>query len=466
MEEKSFWKSKKGKAIIIAVILVIIGIILALLLRKDGYRSIAVEAVSGTVNVIGEKNNGQVYKGQRLYTGDDVSVLESSDLTLCVDNDKYVYADHDTHFRLEASSPKESSKIKIIVDRGSELSDITAKLGVDDTYDVDTPNSTMSVRGTTFRVTVYNCEDGFVYTLLEVTEGRVLTRLKTRTGEYNGVEKEFGPGESALIRGNDDLSEFVVGKDGSEVLHLDYDKLPKDAVDRLIALIAELLGQTDDDKSTDSVKKETDTKVENNTTDDTIKAEPTPAEHVHDLGDWEIVKKATCSTTGLKQRKCKDCGEVVDEETIAKTDHTPGEWITINPTCVDNGLRTQKCTVCGTILNSETIKAKGHVPGELQTYAEATCENAGISIRYCTVCNMTLETGIIQALGHDFTGGNCTEPMVCTRCGENRGGGEGHDFVCLDKNSGRNIGGRTHYDKTCVRCGYQEWVPARWWENP
>ena len=86
MEEKSFLKSKKGKAIIIAVILVIICIILALLLRKDGYRSIAVEAVSGTVNVIGEKNNGQVYKGQRLYTGDDVSVLESSDLTLCVDS--------------------------------------------------------------------------------------------------------------------------------------------------------------------------------------------------------------------------------------------------------------------------------------------------------------------------------------------------------------------------------------------
>lgn len=455
MEEKSFWKSKKGKAIIIAVILVIIGIILALLLRKDGYRSIAVEAVSGTVNVIGEKNNGQVYKGQRLYTGDDVSVLESSDLTLCVDNDKYVYADHDTHFRLEASSPKESSRIKIIVDRGSELSDITAKLGVDDTYDVDTPNSTMSVRGTTFRVTVYNCEDGFVYTLLEVSEGRVLTKLKTRTGEYNGVEKEFGPGESALIRGNDDLSEFVVGKDGSEVLHLDYDKLPKDAVDRLIALIAELLGQTDDDKNTDLVTKETDTKVEDNKTDETAKAEPTPAEHTHDLGDWEIVKKATCSSTGLRQRKCKDCGEVVDEETIAKTDHTPGAWTTINPTCVDNGLRTQKCTVCGTVLNSETIKAKGHVPGELQTYAEATCENVGISIRYCTVCNMTLETGTIPAKGHNFADATCTEPENCTVCGKKGGAALGHDMV----NTGKDIGvnGTSYYLHICARCGYQEY---------
>ena len=111
MEDKSFLSSKKGKAIIIAIILIIICIILALLLRKDGYRSIAVEQVSGTVNVVGEKNNGKVYKGQRLYSGDDVSVLESSDLTLCVDNDKYVYADHDTHFRLEASSPDRKSVV-------------------------------------------------------------------------------------------------------------------------------------------------------------------------------------------------------------------------------------------------------------------------------------------------------------------------------------------------------------------
>ncbi|MBO4845538.1 MAG: FecR domain-containing protein [Lachnospiraceae bacterium] len=461
MEEKSFWKSKKGKAVIIAVILIIICIIIALLLRKDGYRSIAVEQVSGTVNVVGEKNNGKVYKGQRLYSGDDVSVLESSDLTLCVDNDKYIYADHDTHFKLEASSPKESSKIKIVVDRGSELSEITAKLAVDDSYEVDTPNSTMSVRGTTFRVTVYHCEDGFVYTLLEVSEGRVLTRLKTRTGEYNGVEKEFGPGESALIRGNDDLSEFVVGKDGSEVLHLDYDKLPEDAVERLIALIAELLGQ-EDDEDKNSVKKETDTAVTEKNTEEIVQAEPTPAEHEHDLGNWEIVKKATCSSTGLRQRKCKDCGEVVDEETIAKTDHTPGEWTTINPTCVDNGLRTQKCTVCGEVLNSETIKAKGHVPGELEVYADATCENAGISIRYCTVCHMTLETGIIPALGHDFTGGNCTEPMICSRCGQNRGGGDGHDMVYITRKS---IGPKTYNVYICSRCGYTDYIDD-WGNRP
>ena len=463
MEDKSFLSSKKGKAIIIAIILIIICIILALLLRKDGYRSIAVEQVSGTVNVVGEKNNGKVYKGQRLYSGDDVSVLESSDLTLCVDNDKYVYADHDTHFRLEASSPKESSKIKIVVDRGSELSELTNKLGADDSYEVDTPNSTMSVRGTTFRVTVYHCEDGFVYTLLEVSEGRVLTRLKTRTGEYNGVEKEFGPGESALIRGNDDLSEFVVGKYGSEVLHLDYDKLPKDAVERLIALIAELLGQEDDNKDKNSAKKDTDTVVKDNKVEETVQAEPTPTEHAHDPGDWEIVKKATCSSTGLRQRKCKECGEVIDEETIAKTDHTPGEWTTINPTCVDNGLRTQKCTVCGTVLNSETIQAKGHVPGELESYAEATCEDYGISIRYCTVCHMTLETGVIPALGHDFTGGTCTEPLVCTRCGLNGGSATGHDFVHLHPGGFQLVpGGNSYYDRTCTKCGYQEWKDSPW----
>ncbi len=38
----------------------------------------------------------------------------------------------------------------------------------------------------------------------------------------------------------------------------------------------------------------------------------------HLAGDWEKVKEATTSSTGLKQIKCTRCGTVLEEETIAK----------------------------------------------------------------------------------------------------------------------------------------------------
>jgi len=429
---KELMKTTKGKAIAGAVCaVVIVGVILAVVLKKDGYRSISVEDVKGTVNVVGERNNGQAYKGQRLYSGDDVTVMEASELVMCADNEKYVYADENTHFVLEASSPKESSRIKIKIDKGSELNVLNAKLGVDDSYEVDTPNSTMSVRGTTFRVTVYMGNDGFVYTLLEVTEGRVLCQLKTRTGEYNGVEKEFGPGESALIRGNDDLSEFVVGEEGQEVRILDYDNLPKANVPRLIALLRKSGVEVNDPQypeSDESGNDESANNVGNDTNENTSQTdndEAKPTEHVHTPGDIKTVKEPTCTAEGLKQQTCKDCGEVLKEEKIPAKGHVAGEMKLVkDATCTEAGSKQQACTVCGTVMATEEIPAKGHVPGDWITTQEAGCEEPGTKQRFCTVCKAVVEIGDIPATGHDWqtsrTEPTCvkegSETTECSRC--------------------------------------------------
>ena len=241
-------KTTKGKVLAGAGgTVVAVGIAIAVLLQGGGYRSIAVEQVSGTVNVVGEMYNGQAYKGEHLYSGDDVTVMDASELVMCMDNDKYVYADANTHFKLEASDKSEDSRIKIYLDAGSELNELQSKLEAGETYEVDTPNSTMSVRGTSFRVTVYKASDGLIYTLTEVTTGEVLVRLKTTDGSYNGVEKLFTPGQSALIRGNSEFSEFVSSglldandienTDDEDALELAYESLPEDGMERLIALL-------------------------------------------------------------------------------------------------------------------------------------------------------------------------------------------------------------------------------------
>lgn len=246
---KLFLKTSKGKVVAASSgTVVAVGIGAAVILQGGGYRSIAVEAVTGIVNVIGERNNGEAYVGENLYSGDDISVMDASELTMCMDGDKYVYADANTHFTLEASDKSEDSRIKIHLDAGSELNVLENKLGANESYEVDTPNSTMSVRGTKFRVTVYKGSDGLIYTLNEVEEGQVLVRLKTTDGSYNGVEQLFTPGQSAFIRGNNTFSEFIMtgmldsndlenGDDDSDKLKLAYDNLPEDGMERLIALL-------------------------------------------------------------------------------------------------------------------------------------------------------------------------------------------------------------------------------------
>ena len=147
----SFLGTTGGKAVAAGGgVVIAVGIAAAVLMQGDGYRSISVEQVSGTVSIVGEKNSGQAYVGEHLYSGDDVTVGDASELTMCMDNDKYVYADANTHFSLQASAPDDDSKIKIYLDAGSELNVLQSALGANDTYEVDTPNSTMSVRGTTF----------------------------------------------------------------------------------------------------------------------------------------------------------------------------------------------------------------------------------------------------------------------------------------------------------------------------
>ena len=154
---KKYLRTTKGKITAGAIGLVLIAavvITIIVIVKSNGYRTVAVEDFMGNVIVIGDKNNGQAYKGQHLYDGDDVSVGKYSELTLCMDNEKYVYADENTHFVLVNSSTRDNSRLKIVLDEGSELNVLSAKLGAGDSYEVDTPNSTMAVRGTRFRPTV------------------------------------------------------------------------------------------------------------------------------------------------------------------------------------------------------------------------------------------------------------------------------------------------------------------------
>lgn len=402
MKIGDFLKTTKGKVVTLAsgAGVIAVGIAIAVLMQGSGYRSIAVNGFEGTVSVAGNKNNGNVYVGQNLYSGDDVTVASESSLTMCMDGDKYVYADADTHFSLEASSPKEDSRIKINLAEGSELNELKNKLADGESYVVDTPNSTMSVRGTTFRVTVYKGEDGLWYTLLEVIDGTVEVALKTEDGTYNGVVEKFGEGQAAMIRGNSDFSEFIVGEENEVVLIFDYKMLPEGAVSRVV----EILTYLEDNVIVGDVE------AQHMAEDEEASATDAATE-----ADSEVNKEAEAEAEAVEETEEEtEAGEGA-ATTAANAEahvHTPGEWmIVISPSCGSQGARQQFCTECNALLASEFLPASGnHIRGHWVTIGYGACNYEGAEQEECPNCGAVFGTRSTGYGEHTYSGGSC---VVC-----------------------------------------------------
>ena len=135
-----------GVAAIAAIVLVIV------LMNKgddlSNIRNISVFEMNGSVKIARDGKNMDAVKNMKLRSGDDVEVGDGSYLRLCLDDDKYVYADAGTKMRVIAEGTAANSKTRIAVAEGTVITEVQNKLSGDSSFDVVTPNSTMAIRGT------------------------------------------------------------------------------------------------------------------------------------------------------------------------------------------------------------------------------------------------------------------------------------------------------------------------------
>lgn len=446
---KGLLKTLKGKIMVAAIGVVIVAAvvvgIVSLLSREESYRSIAVDGLYGstiiTNETVGEK---EAYKGMYLNSGDDVQVQSDSNLTLRIDADKHLYAVEETHFKVEYAENEKSNKKVIHLMEGSTLNRLENALKDGESYTVETPNATMAVRGTVFRVMVDRDDDGLIYTLVEVFDGKVQVDLKQENGDYNGVSDTFGPGESALIRGNTEFAEFVVGENGTYKQEIAYKEIPQDVAKVLVQYIddgeelcigKELLM---DYTELAEHKMETVTGKEATCTEDgykevwcTVCNEVTETIDIpatgHTLAEWEIAKDPTCLEAGSRQRICSVCKTYYEEEDIAALGHVKGEYqVTKEADCSHTGTQTATCTRCGAVVDEVEIAATGHTLGSWTTVRTANCTTGGLSQVTCTVCGQVAQTSTTAALGHSYGApeiidATCTEDgsstETCATCG-------------------------------------------------
>lgn len=228
-------KKKNGKIFIIigVAIVAIIAVIVAVLLKKNGkgYRLLKVFEVEGDANV-SRDGTGDIepYANMVLESGDTVTLTKGT-FTIKADEDKYIYLEDGTEIKLNATGNSQDSKTAIDLVSGAITNDIQNKLSSESSYEVNTPNSTMSVRGTIYRVEVFE-KDGVKYTKVSVFNGEVVTKLIYADGTISDEEVSVEEGKEVLIYDDGKTVDYVSGpKD------IDYSQLPDSVLKKLLDYI-------------------------------------------------------------------------------------------------------------------------------------------------------------------------------------------------------------------------------------
>ena len=178
-------KNKKLPIIIGAIALVVIAIVVVVILAGDkGHRVIKVKSFLGQVSLERGSSEKDVVEGMNLKSKDTVTTGADGVVELLVDADKHIVASENTSFTIVSSGNEKKGKLKIELLYGTSLVEIDKKLPEGSSVEVETPNATLSVRGTIFETSYTEGEDK---TVVKVTDGVV----KIATAEET-VELEAG----------------------------------------------------------------------------------------------------------------------------------------------------------------------------------------------------------------------------------------------------------------------------------
>ena len=221
-------KNKKLIILIVSILLVIcIAVVAVVMITKkdDSYRIIKVYEFDGD-GFVSRESLGDIepYNNMVLESGDNIK-LNTGLMTLKLDDDKYVYVEEHTEFSLEATGTSADSKTTINLKSGAITNEIQNKLSGESSYEINTPNSTMAVRGTTYYVQVFEDENGTNYTRVSVFEGKVTTKLVYADGTVEEKEVGVDAGKEVIIYEDATTTDYL-----GDVSDIDYSTLPDDVL--------------------------------------------------------------------------------------------------------------------------------------------------------------------------------------------------------------------------------------------
>ncbi len=438
MCDKKYQSKTKILVAVAAIVLVSAAVVAFLLLRPkngDGYRSIVVAEVSGSVLVSNdEKQDVSAYEGMALFDGDTITVSKDAALTIELDGDKYMMAEAGTKFRLEATGQAGSDRTVIHLESGAALNHIQKALNEDQSYVVKTPTSVISVRGTFYRVAIEKMGEGKLGTKCDAFTGQVEVIPIDPDGNQTEEPQVLSAGSSVSVmeipadeNNGKQSAAFVRDEAGNAQGKVNYGELPKNVIERLIDCI-------ESGEKLDVSKEELEEYLHKHTYEDSwtyddqahwyaATCEHIPQERkdveMHSFDDGVVTTPATHLATGVMTYSCK-CGYTKTEAVAKLTEHSWSDWkaadgenhsavcecrearseahawdggvITVRPTHLTEGETTFTCTVCNYTKTEAVAKLTEHTWSDWEAAGE---ENHS---RAC-------ECGEMQQAAHNFGDG-------------------------------------------------------------
>lgn len=219
--QKQMSSKKIGMILGVAAAVVAVAVVLLIVNGKDeAFRSIMVYELEGSA-VIERADIGAIDAAENLYleSGDRVSVQPESMMRMKLDDDKYITAEADTVFSLEAEGDGQDSKTRIRLEQGAVTNEIQKPLSGESLYETSTPNSVMAVRGTIYRAQLYDDGAGGQNMRLCCFDGTVAATPILPDGTF---------GEEVLVHAGSELTIYCDGTvDGPS--DIDFTTLPEQA---------------------------------------------------------------------------------------------------------------------------------------------------------------------------------------------------------------------------------------------
>lgn len=171
---------------------------------EESYRAVTVSDFNGNVVVSNAGAEAKdVYKDQRLVAQDVATVGNESGMSLVVDDDKALTVEANSKISVNAVGDKTNGKVTVDLIYGSVNIAIANKLQENDSFEVETTNAIMAVRGTQFNVE-YDTQEN-------------ITKVYVETGSVEVTSKEtkqnvlIEEGQMAIVSSGD-----IEIKDGAE----------------------------------------------------------------------------------------------------------------------------------------------------------------------------------------------------------------------------------------------------------
>lgn len=178
-------KSKRMPILIGAAVIAVIAIVVVVVIMNQGYRVIKVESFDGDVMLERDASITDIFEDMNLKSEDMVTTGAAGVIALWADTDKHIAATENTCFTIVSNGDETKGTLKIELQYGTALIEIENKLPDGSSFEVETPNASLSVRGTIFEVT-YIPETNT--TILKVTDGSVQVDTNVETGIVNAGE--------------------------------------------------------------------------------------------------------------------------------------------------------------------------------------------------------------------------------------------------------------------------------------